>query len=278
MNTQATEYFGWSERYGLPKPRTIETLQEKNLQWRRIRSAIAHKVSDYPPADWGKIDAVEIRLRALIPFLGYWSINRKALTGIGSNLARLEGKPVTLLVPICGYNEDGTKVSSAVKLVQSHLTFIERVADILRIERVQFLFPTHTATKGPEERQRLKDTVSEIQSRLVGSHHQAVSMEEVFPSIVEKEEAIKSDLKLTMNEEMLSLFKVLQTERQHYYSRRSLPSELWDEWTIKGIAEFTALGRFAREANHLICCHSTGRIRCLVKAGAGVLHNPIGIV
>ena len=256
--------------------RTIEDLQIENLKWERIRSATAHTLGDYSNADWNAIEAAQRRLTAVVPVLGHWSISRKALTSLGSALVRSKGEPLTILVPICSYQEVGALTESPVKLVQSHLAFLEKVAEILPVVKALFLFPTHTKSKSGEDRDVLCKTVDEIQWRLRGSFHQALAMEDLIPDIADQEDRMKDELRHSMPPEWSSLFETLHRGRSDYYARRGLAPELWEEWTRKGIAEFSVLGRFAVATNSLISCHSTRRISCLIKVGAGVLHNPIG--
>lgn len=254
----------------------IESLQRENLNWRRIMSAIGRSNHMYPSVDRGKLSVVESQLKKLSEITGFWSLGRKSMTNIGEALLQSSGKGLRIVCPVCVDHQqvvdDGKRVP---KLIPQHITFLESIREVLPITSVTFLFATYGKTQPAEVKEYVRQACRTTQETLSDPFYSAVEIGEYLPNIRAEEERIKIEVS-SQTDYFEPLMRRLAPERKTHYVRLGMEQKIWQRRTRESIVEFLALGRHASTNGILICSHTTGRIRCFLKAGAGVLHNPIG--
>lgn len=260
----------------VPKIGGIEALQKKSLNWKRIMSALRRSHQDYPVVDQDKLSVVEEQLKALCEVVGFWSISRRALSTLGEALLHTPEGELKIICPVCIDRQEimgGTKVP---EVISHHIRFIESVRRIIPITSVTFLFAAYAKNQPAEVRQTIQQMCVATQESLLGTIYCAREMDEYLPNIRACEERVKAELG-QQGVFYKALVKRLTPERRRYCVNRGIDEKFLDRAISKSIAEFIGLGRHASCNGILICCHTTGRIRCFLKAGAGVLHNPISV-
>ncbi len=261
--------------------RTIEELQSRHLNWKRMLKNIARSSSSYPDCDDEKLEEIKACLKAMLPKVGFWSINKRSLGAIGKVLLHTTGnreldQGLTVISPVCLNPADLEKNNQAPSsIVRSHIEFLETLSGVIKIKSAAFLFPSHGKIQSPEEKALAEkiyaNTKSSLKSELIDCSF--VLMEDLLPTIRDVEEKVLTEIKEMPS--MQTLIKLLSKEREKYYCRIGLSSDLWQRRTVRTMAEYTALGRYAATTGSLICNHTTGNIRCYLRVGAGVLHNPV---
>ncbi len=272
--------------------RNIELLQSASLNWPRIMTAIARGTPQGLDPD--QLFGVCTTLKQLVEITGYWSISRKALTNIGLVLARSNPTHgIRMICPVCinrsmVTNPDLSQGSDSTKLppiIEQHIAFLERVHTVVPIRSMTFLFAMYSKTQTEEDRSIVRAVLAQTRKGLSGMldtcdsqgvSYSAEEMAEYMPNIRATEERLKAEI-ADSPEYFRALIKALTPERREYCIRRSINTRFIGRAINKSIAEFMVLGRYAASNGTLICTHTTGRIRCFIKAGAGVLHNPVSL-
>ncbi len=258
-----------------PQIGKIELLQRSSLNWRRIMCSIARGDSNYPQVDRARLAQIEIQLRQLVEIAGFWSISRKALSNIGQALLHSEGKGLKVVCPVCLDGQEKEGGTDVPKLIPLQIAFMEKVKAVMAISSVTFLFATYGKTQAPEAKVVMKEMLARTQKYLPSGLYSATEMSDYLPGVRAGEERLKAEVSL-QNDFFNPLIKKLAPERKEYCARRGLDERFLKRAINKSIAEFTVLGRHAASNGVLVCIHTTGRIRCFLKCGAAVLHNPIG--
>jgi hypothetical protein len=159
-------------------------------------------------------------------------------------------------------------------MVLKHIPFLNLVKEELPLASVKFLFPTHEIGKSTDAVRSMYSTTREM---LSGSGFEVMEMIEYAPEISEEEQRMQSEILNNLNIYAFLLDMVIK-ERSKYYTEQKISEEERRGKVIKLVAEFLALGQVAVSRDALVCCVTTGRIRCLTHIGAGVLHNPVGSI
>ena len=255
----------------------IEALQRKSLNWRRIMAAIRRSHRDYPMVDQNKLGIVEQQLRTISGVTGYWSINRKALSNIGEALLNASEIGLRIICPVCIDRQEIQNRAKVPEVISHHVTFLESLRKIIPIVSVTFLFATYAKNQPAEVKRAIREMCANTQKQLFGTIYCAREMDEYLPGIRASEERVKAEF-AQQTVFYKALARRLAPERRRYcISRGYTDDKSLNRAISKSIAEFVGLGRHAACNGILICCHTTGRIRCFIKAGAGVLHNPISV-
>ncbi len=221
------------------------------------------------------LKVVEQQLKALCQVVGYWSISRKAMTNIGKALLKSGGGGLEIVCPVCiSHKELEDDKAHVPDMVLKHVPFLDLVKGVLPMVTARFLFPTHEAGKSADA---IRAMCQMTQASLLDSGHDAMEMIEYAPNMSEEEERVRSDI-LADPDRYGFLVDMVTRERTRYYTEKRISDELRKRKVIKLVAEFLSLGQLAVYRGALVCSVTTGRIRCLTQAGAGVLHNPVGFI
>lgn len=259
-------------------PRKIEALQISRLNWPRIMSAIGRSSHTYPEVDRVNLGLVESQLRQLIEIMGFWSISRKALTNIGEALFHAAPEGVKIISPVC-FDHDQVMRQETItfpKLVSAHIEFIEKIRTVISVRSATFLFASYGKTLHPEIKRRMNESAVFVQQNLTDPFYSAMPMGSYLPNIRAEEQRIKYEISNTPDF-FHQLIRILEHERRKGSGiGGGTEGRLITRRNSTSIAEFYALGRHASANGILICYHTTGRSRCFQRAGAGVLHNPVG--
>jgi hypothetical protein len=237
--------------------------------------SIARSNDTYPNVDQAKLSEVERQLKQLVEITGFWSISRKALNNIGEALLQNKEKGLKIVCPICLDGQEKKGTTDIPKLIPLQIAFIEKIQSIIPITSVTFLFATYGKTQSTQDKEVIRGMLERTRAYLHDPLYSAVEMSEYIPNVRASEERIKAEVSSRYGV-FDSLAKKLAPERKEYCIRRGLDQKFLTRAINKSISEFMVLGRHAASSGILICIHTTGRIRCFIKAGAGVLHNPIG--
>ncbi len=258
--------------------RNIEKLQGASLNWRRIMTAIARGASKH--LDQEQLQSVQTTLMQLIELTGYWSISRKALINIGHSLVqsniRGDNAGIRIICPVCLDRSGIAHTDGLPTIIQQHVDFLDKVHAIIPVHSVVFLFATYGKKQTESDRHAVLDMIARTRSGLQGSRYSVQEMDRYMPTISVAEEKMKEEMSIS-SELFRPLVRALTPERQEYCIRRSIDMRFLSRAITKSIAEFMVLGRYAASAGTFICIHTTGRIRCFIKAGAAVLHNPVSL-
>ncbi len=237
------------------------------LDWKRIDSAVRQEARALGLT--ANAEEVCQQLRGLAEVCGPFTSNRKMLVKVGRVLL---GESREIIVPICA--------SNAGDLVKSHVVFLNEILTILPIDKINLL----VGGKGSETEAELLADVKKTETML---KKLLVAMEASGEIGTNQNWEVKSiaDIDLTMGEKELKKFREisnnlgLEAHINHTTIARSVLhhyNNIKDTRgaTIRGAAQYVALGECADSHKMLVCNHQTIFLSWYLQTEAAVLHNP----
>lgn len=239
------------------------------IPWKRVTKAIRQRCAHTHPNS----AHLENTLKSISAVVDDWFLSRPTMTAVGEVVACKKTDPVDIVSPVC-FNSTNMwqKMNQPSELVEKHLLFIRKLRNCMNIGSTTFLFPVH-ASYQTENDTLFAQNLMKATAGAYDDDYTCTFMHEAIPLIANMEKAQREFI--SHDSEMIMSAEKLCGMRSRYYSNIGIPKEDWLAKTISTMAEYRALGMWAKRNNLLICTHTTHNISCYKSVGAPFLHNKV---